>query len=57
MPDILHLDQYQVVNQYIYLGALISNEGGCSHEIVYAKARQTAKSLQKENTQKLLLKH
>jgi len=34
MPDILHIGQCQVVNQYIYLGALISNEGGCSQEIV-----------------------
>jgi len=49
MPDILHMGQCQVVNQYIYLGALIPNEGGCSQEIVrrWEIARRTAKSFQK----------
>lgn len=65
-PDIQQLGQCQVVNHYIYLGALISNEGGCSQEINRRCeiARRTAKSLQKTwrdsaitlNTKKTIIK-
>lgn len=58
-PHIQHRCQCQVVNHYIYLGALISNEGGCSPEmnVRCEITRRTTKSFQKhDNAMTLIIK-
>lgn len=64
--DITHIDGYEVVSQYIYLGALITNDGACTKEINRRceMARQTVRELQKTwmdsditlNTKKQIIK-
>lgn len=32
-PDFHHIDGYEVVDSFIYLGVMITNTGGCKNEI------------------------
>lgn len=48
-PDITHIGLSQVVNQFVYLGAVITNEGGSSAEVRRRceMARRTMRDLQR----------